>query len=91
VALQVLVVGVVDCMRAFGDLDGEIEHRLVPRREVGLAIIDGDLIGDERILCADAQDRAVSYDAVGAVVEVATTIISRSALLKPPGFSISAS
>ena len=32
-------------------------------------------------------------DAIGAVVdaEVATTIISRSALVKPPGFSISAS
>jgi hypothetical protein len=32
-------------------------------------MIDGDLIGDERILGADAQDRAMGDDAILAVVE----------------------
>jgi len=65
----------------------------VPGREIRLAIIDGDLIGDERILGADAQDRAVGDDAIRQLLtpEVATTIISRSALLNVPAFSISAS
>jgi hypothetical protein len=41
----------------------------VPRRKISLAIIDGDLIGDQRILGADAQDRPVGDDAIGAVVD----------------------
>src|SRR3984885_15784594 len=40
-ALEVLVVRVVDRVRALRHLDGEIEHRLVPRRKISLAIIDG--------------------------------------------------
>ena len=59
----------LDVVRALGDLDGEVEHRLLPRRQVGLAMIDGDLVGDERILGADAQDRAMGDDAILAVVE----------------------
>jgi hypothetical protein len=69
VALQLLIVRVVDRVRTLGDLGGEIEHRLVPRREISLAIIDGDLIGDQRILGADAQDRAMGDDAILAVVD----------------------
>ena len=49
-------------------LEREGEHRLLPRRDVGLAVIDGDLVGDQRILRVDAQDRAVRDDAVEAVV-----------------------
>ena len=50
------------------DLEREREHRLLPRRDVGLAIVDRDLVGDARVLRVDAQDRAVRDDAVEAVV-----------------------
>ena len=33
-----------------------------------LPVVDGDLVGDERVLRVDAQDRAVGDDAVEAVV-----------------------
>ena len=49
-------------------LQREGEHRLLPRRDVGLAVIGGDLVRDERVLRVDAQDRAVRDDAVQAVV-----------------------
>ena len=68
-ALELLVILVVDGVRALGDLDGEIEHRLLPRLKVGLAMIDRDLIGDQRVLGADAEDRAVSDDAILAIVD----------------------
>ena len=51
-----------------GDLDREREHRALARRDVGLAVVDGDLVGDERILRVDAQDRAVRDDAIEAIV-----------------------
>ena len=35
--------------------DGEIEHRPVPWRKISLAIIDGDLIRDQRILGAEVR------------------------------------
>ena len=53
------------------DLHGEIEHRALARRDVGLAVVDRDLVGDQRLLRADAQDRAVRDDAVLAVVGAA--------------------
>ena len=86
VRAQRLEVGVADLVRALRDLHGEVEHRALARRDVGLAVVDRDLVGDQRILRADAQDRAVRDDAVLAWLtpEVATTIISRSALVSPP-------
>src|SRR5579863_4667980 len=68
VALQVLVVSVLDRLRALRDLDGEIEHRLLPWAEIGLAMIDRDLVGEEWILGPDAQDRAMSDHAILALV-----------------------
>ena len=62
------VVGLDDRRRVGADLQREIEHRLLPRRDLGLAMVHRDLIGDERVLLVDAQDRAVRDHAVEAVV-----------------------
>ena len=64
-------VGIADGMSLEGHLHGEVEHRLLPGRDVGLAVVDGDLIGDQRVLGADAQDRAMGDDAILALVGVA--------------------
>jgi hypothetical protein len=65
------VVGLADRARLEADLHREREHRLLARRDVGLPVVDGDLVGDERILLVDAQDRAVRDHAVQAVVRAA--------------------
>ena len=49
-------------------LHGEIEHRSLPRRDIRLAVVDGDLVGDLRVLGTDAQDGAVRDDAVVALI-----------------------
>src|SRR5690348_9330128 len=64
VAAQRREVGVVDGDALQCDLHREREHRLLPWRDVSLPIIDGDLVGDERVLRVDAQNRAVRDDAV---------------------------
>ena len=66
--VQRVEVLVDDLARALRDLEREREHRLLPRRDVGLAVVRGDLIGDLRVLRVNAQDRAVGDDAVHAVV-----------------------
>jgi hypothetical protein len=68
VLAQARVVGVLDLGGAKRDLHGEVEHRPPARSEVGLAVVDRDLIGDERVLLVDAQDRAVCDDTVETVV-----------------------
>ena len=50
------------------DLHREIEHRPLARRDVGLAVVDRDLVGDQRVLGADAQDRAMRDHAIMALV-----------------------
>jgi hypothetical protein len=52
------------------DLHREIEHGLLARRDVGLAVVDRHLVGDQRILLVDAQDGAVGDHAVLAAVGV---------------------
>ena len=64
-------IGIADGMSLEGHLHGEVEHGLLPGRDVGLAVIDGDLIGDQRVLGADAQDRAMGDDAVLALIGIA--------------------
>jgi hypothetical protein len=54
--------------RADRHLHRECEHCALARRYIGLPIIDGDLVGHERILRVDPQDRAVRNDAVQAIV-----------------------
>ena len=78
---------------ARAELDREVEHRTLARADLGLAVVGGELVGEARILRTDAQDGAMGDDAVQALAgaEVATTIISRSALLRPTSFSIRAS
>jgi hypothetical protein len=75
------------------DLEREVEHRALPWREVGLAVIDRHLVGD----CGfRARTRRIAPCATTQYWHwlaplVATTIISRSALLRPLSFSINAS
>ena len=54
--------------RAQGDLEREFQHRLLPLRDFGLAVIHRDLVGDVRVLRVDAKDRSVRDDAIEAVV-----------------------
>ena len=51
-----------------GHLEREREHRVLPRRDLGLAIVDRDLIRDARVLGVDAQDRTVRDDAIETIV-----------------------
>ena len=55
-------------LASLAHLHGEVEHGPLPRRDVGLAVVDGDLVGDQRILGPDAQDRAMRDHAVLALV-----------------------
>ena len=64
-----LEIGVADLGRRGRDLAGEVEHRLLAIGDIGLAVVDGDLVGDQRILLVDPQDGAVRDDAVQAVVQ----------------------
>jgi hypothetical protein len=87
-------VGLVDLVRAQADLHREIEHRALARRDVGLAVVHGHLVGHQRLLLVDAQHGAVRHHAVEALLAalVAVTIISRSPLVsEPSSLSISAS
>jgi hypothetical protein len=62
-------VGVVDRVRTLGDLHRKVEHRPLARLQVGLPRVSRDLIGNERVLRPDAQDRAVRDDAILALVD----------------------
>ena len=57
-----------DAVRLVADLHREVEHRALARRDVGLAVVDRDLIGHQRFLLVDAQQRAVCNHAVQALV-----------------------
>ena len=49
-------------------LERESQHRLLTVADVRLAVVRRHLVGDERVLRVDPQDRAVRDDAVEAVV-----------------------
>ena len=49
-------------------LHREVEHRPLARRDIGLAVVDGDLVRDQRVLGPDAQDRAVRDHAILALI-----------------------
>ena len=51
-------------LRLDAHLHGEVEHRALPRRDIRLAVIDGDLVGDLRVLGPNSQDRAVRDHAI---------------------------
>ena len=57
--------------RVVADLHREGEHRLLPLADVGLAVVHRHLVGDQRLLLVDAQQRAVGDDAVEALVGAA--------------------
>src|SRR5690348_9670027 len=42
----------------------EVEHSFLPRRDIGLSVVDCHLVGDQRVLRPDTQDRAVRDYAV---------------------------
>src|SRR3546814_2405000 len=56
-----------DLLRTLRDLHRVVEHGALARRDVGLAPVDRDLIGDHRVLLADPQDRPVRDHAVEAL------------------------
>jgi hypothetical protein len=64
-----LVVGVAHGPRLFADLDGEVEHGHLTWADIGLAVVRGDDVGDERVLLEDPQHRSVRDDAVEAVID----------------------
>ena len=51
-----------------GDLERELEHRLLALSDVGLSVVDCHLVRDQGVPCPDAKDRAVGDDAVLALV-----------------------
>ena len=65
---QLVDISLIDLAGAERDLHCEVEHRALPRRDVRLAVVDGHLVRDERLLRADPEDCAVGDDAVVAVV-----------------------
>jgi len=60
--------GIVEHAALRGDMQGEIQHRLLARTDRGGPVVDRELIGDQRVLGEDAQDRAVGDHAVQAAV-----------------------
>ncbi len=71
VAAQDFVVRVGHRLGRARELAGKIQHGLLPRCEVGLAMVNRHLVGDLRILRVDAQDGTVRDHAVWALVEPA--------------------
>lgn len=65
---QLFIVGVVDGVRCGANLHRKVEHGALARRDVGLAVIDGHLVGHQRILLVNAQDGAVRDHAIQALV-----------------------
>src|SRR5437879_1924051 len=61
-------VRVLKLLRLQGHLEGEIQHRALAWGNVGLAIIHGHLVSNERILGIDAQDRAMRDHTVMTVI-----------------------
>ena len=68
VRAQILEVLLDELGRTGRDLERKTEHRLLPRRDPGLAIINRDLIRDVWILRVDAHERSVRDDAIQTVV-----------------------
>jgi hypothetical protein len=54
-----------------GDLHREFDHRGLARRQLGLAPVGRQLVGDPRVLLVDPQDRAVRNDTVQALIGAA--------------------
>ena len=55
-------------LRINAHLHREIEHGALSRRDVGFAVIDGDLVCNQRVLRPDAQDGAMRDHAILALV-----------------------
>lgn len=69
--VQRLVIGIVNFLRVGADLDGIVQHYAFAGRDIGLAIVHCDLIGDLRVLRADPQDRAMNHHAILTLVDAA--------------------
>ena len=52
-------IGLVDACRVGADLEREFEHGVLARADVSLAMVHRHLVGHQRLLLVDAQDRAV--------------------------------
>ena len=66
--MQGAEVGVLDLVRAQAHLHGEVEHGALARRDVGLAVVHGHLVGHQRLFLVDAQDGSMRHHAVQALV-----------------------
>ena len=51
-----------------GDLEPEVEHRLLALCDVGLSVVDCYLVRDQRVLSPDPEDRPMGDDATLALV-----------------------
>ena len=61
-------VGVFDVLGPQGNFDGKVQHCPLARRDIGLAIVHRDLVGDQRVLGMDTQNRPVGDHTVLTVV-----------------------
>ena len=55
-------------MRLVRHLQGKIQHRRLPRRDVRLAVIDRHLIGNRRLFRPNPENRAVGDHAILAII-----------------------
>src|SRR3546814_3562808 len=55
-------------LRLLRNLHGKGEHGSLSRQDFRLAVVARGLIGNQRVLGADTQDRTVRYDAVLALI-----------------------
>ena len=62
--IEALVVGFVDGFGLARNLERKVEHGTLSLGDVCLAIIRRELVGDQRILCANSQNCSVRDDAV---------------------------
>src|SRR5690606_12885513 len=65
---QGLVIRVGHGRGLLAHLHREVEHRPLARGDVRVAVVDGDLVRDVRVLREDPQDGSVGHDAVEAAV-----------------------
>ena len=62
------VVCVVDLVAVQTDLHRKVQHGALARADVGFAVVDGHLVGNQRLLFVDAQDCAMGHHTIKALV-----------------------
>ena len=62
---------IVDFVAALIDLHGKVEHGFLARGDVGRAVIDGQLVGNQGVFFVNPQDRPVGDHAVQTLIDAA--------------------